>query len=421
MYEVHCTRGQPRRAPRGRASRPAVAVRPLPRHPRSQRIGQDHPAPRAHRECQDLRGQRPAARAATVHLPGGRARRACSASSRSSSASTSASRLRRWSPWAATRKGRPAADGQAVEDALRVTGMTALAGRLDHRTVGRRAAARAHRPDPGSADPRDPARRTAQQPRPQPPTRDHAAPALPPRRGPNHRRRGARPQHGRAVLRRTGAARPGPPGRQRHADGDSRTAHDHGSVQGQGGCSPAGIAAVPHPSVVTHRRGPPGGQCQRSTWSPAEAPRSDLLEELVERGSAPTVGVVSVFDTDYTAAQKHELEVVSSPPFEPFPDEVIEMYAGLAREADVIIVAPVFFGRGNLAPLRTALEAMPLRQKGRGHEHPAHPERDLSDGEATKLVDELLAAGAISSRGRDGRRRCRLGPYRLVTPHVAAA
>jgi len=82
---------------------------------------------------------------------------------------------------------------------------------------------------------------------------------------------------------------------------------------------------------------------------------SPLIEELVLRGFTPTVGIVSVFDTDYETAQVYGLEVVSAPPFEPFPEQAMADFDGLVRQADVIVVAPVFFGRGNLAPLRAVV------------------------------------------------------------------
>ncbi len=50
---------------------------------------------------------------------------------------------------------------------------------------------------------------------------------------------------------------------------------------------------------------------------------SSLLEEMVLRGFTPSVGVVSVFDTDYATAQTYGLEVVSAPPFEPFTEEAM--------------------------------------------------------------------------------------------------
>lgn len=126
---------------------------------------------------------------------------------------------------------------------------------------------------------------------------------------------------------------------------------------------------------------------------------SDLLEELVARGFAPTVGIVSVFDTDYTTAQRYELDVVSSPPFEPFTAQAVQESDSLTHQAEVVIVAPVFFGTGNLAPLRTALRAAQAGKKVVYVGQPPIQERDLTGGEAAALVGELLAAGAIEAAG----------------------
>jgi cobalamin transport system ATP-binding protein len=122
---------------------------------------------------------------------------------------------------------------------------------------------------------------------------------------------------------------------------------------------------------------------------------SHLLEQLVAQGFAPTVGIVSVFDTDYATAQRYELEVVSAPPFETFPAEIAQEFDSLVKETEVLIVAPVFFGQGNLAPLRTALGAALIGKKVIVVGTPPMTERDLSGGEATSLLGELLEAGAV--------------------------
>jgi len=126
---------------------------------------------------------------------------------------------------------------------------------------------------------------------------------------------------------------------------------------------------------------------------------SELLEELVLRGLAPSVGIVSVFDSDYATAQRYELKVVSAPPFEPFPPEAVRQLEAQIREAETVIIAPVFFGRGNLAPLTPALEAARAGKKVVVMTGPPLEERDLSGGEATSLVSELLAAGAVEISG----------------------
>lgn len=122
---------------------------------------------------------------------------------------------------------------------------------------------------------------------------------------------------------------------------------------------------------------------------------SALIEELVMHGFAPSVGVVSVFDTDYATAEAYELEVVSAPPFEAFSTETMQEFDALAGQADAIIIAPVFFGRGNLAPLLTALQAAKKGTKIAIVDRPPVVDRDLSGGEATELVASLVEAGAI--------------------------
>jgi hypothetical protein len=114
----------------------------------------------------------------------------------------------------------------------------------------------------------------------------------------------------------------------------------------------------------------------------------------VLRGFAPTVGIVSVFDTDYTTAQRYELDVVSAPPFQPFPAETVSEHAALVNDAEVIVVAPVFFGPGNLEPLRAALRAAQAGKRLILVNDPPAEQRDLSGGEATGLLHELTAAGA---------------------------
>jgi iron complex transport system ATP-binding protein len=126
---------------------------------------------------------------------------------------------------------------------------------------------------------------------------------------------------------------------------------------------------------------------------------SELVEELVLRGHAPTVGIVSVFDTDYATAQRYELEVVSAPPFQPFPAEAVAEMESLVADSDVLVVAPVFFGQGNLEPLRVALRATQAGKKVVIVGQPPIEERDLSGGEATWLIGELLAAGAVEVSG----------------------
>jgi iron complex transport system ATP-binding protein len=123
---------------------------------------------------------------------------------------------------------------------------------------------------------------------------------------------------------------------------------------------------------------------------------SELLEELVVQGFTPTVGVVSVFDTDYITAQRYELEVLSAPPFRPFPADAVRQVEALAGDSDVVIVAPVFFSTGNIELLRVALDTVRRGRPVLLLDPDSTGQRDLTGGRAVALVEEALAAGATA-------------------------
>lgn len=124
---------------------------------------------------------------------------------------------------------------------------------------------------------------------------------------------------------------------------------------------------------------------------------SELLEELVLHGFAPSVGVVSVFDTDYVTAQRYELEVLSAPPFQPFPSEAVEEMETLVRDCDAVVVAPVFFSTGNMGLLRVALDAARRGRPVVFLQADSIEQRDLTGGQAVSLVQEALQTGAVSA------------------------
>ena len=121
---------------------------------------------------------------------------------------------------------------------------------------------------------------------------------------------------------------------------------------------------------------------------------SELIEQLVMHGFAPSVGIVSVFDSDYATAQRYELEVVSAPPFQAFPEEAVRELERQLADADLVVVAPVFFGPGNLESLRAVLREAQAGKKVLLLDQPPMAARDMSGGEATRLADALRASGA---------------------------
>jgi iron complex transport system ATP-binding protein len=171
---------------------------------------------------------------------------------------------------------------------------------------------------------------------------------------------------------------------------------DHGRVAAlgtpEGILDPRMILEVFKVRVAVHRQG------RRPYLTP-------IWSEAVEMPVAGGQAMVHVVAGGGAASElleeleRYELRVVSAPPFEPFPPEAVAEYDALAREAEVTIVAPVFFSRGNLAPLKTALRAAQAGKKVIVIARPPIAERDISGGEATALVGELLAAGALEVAG----------------------
>ncbi len=119
-----------------------------------------------------------------------------------------------------------------------------------------------------------------------------------------------------------------------------------------------------------------------------------LIEELVARGFAPSLGVVSVFDTDYLTAERYELEVVSAPPFQAFPPDAIQQMETLLGESEALVVAPVFFGSGNLELLNLVLHALEQGHPVVFLDPDSCAQRDLTGGEAVALTQAALARGA---------------------------
>lgn len=141
---------------------------------------------------------------------------------------------------------------------------------------------------------------------------------------------------------------------------------------------------------------------------------AELVEELAHLGFTPTLGVVSVFDSDYAAAQQFGLPVVSAPPFQPIPAEAIAEHRVMANQAECVVVAPQVFGPGNLANLQVALEVARAGRLVLLLDQPSMPERDLAGGAAVSLQADLLAAGAelVGDHKQLVRRLCQLAVER---------
>ncbi len=120
-----------------------------------------------------------------------------------------------------------------------------------------------------------------------------------------------------------------------------------------------------------------------------------LLLELVHLGFSPSLGVVSVFDSDYEAARRLGLTVVSAPPFQPLSPDTVREQEALVDEADCVVLAPQVYGGGNLAVLEVAGRALAAGVTVIVITEPRIETRDLAAGRAAALQQGLLDGGAI--------------------------
>ncbi len=119
-----------------------------------------------------------------------------------------------------------------------------------------------------------------------------------------------------------------------------------------------------------------------------------LMRRLTQLGFAVSVGVVNVADTDQVEAEALELPRVEEAPFSPIEDDTHRQNCELAREADVVVVTGIPFGRGNLRNLEAAVRARGFGRRVLLIDEPPIAGRDFADGEAIVLQRQLVNAGA---------------------------
>jgi len=120
---------------------------------------------------------------------------------------------------------------------------------------------------------------------------------------------------------------------------------------------------------------------------------SPLMRELLEAGFSLSLGVVNQLDSDEELARKLGIPVVQEKPFSPFSPSTMEEAYRLAQKADYIVIAPTYWGRGNLPNLdlaeRLALEGKAVLVL----EEALNPEFDYTEGEAQEKLRKIIKEG----------------------------
>jgi len=117
------------------------------------------------------------------------------------------------------------------------------------------------------------------------------------------------------------------------------------------------------------------------------------MRRLHLHGSQLTVGPVNKGDSDEVLATALGLEMVLEEAFCPFSSQSLRSAQKLMAEAQLVIIAPVPWGPGNLSSLDLAMEC--LQRKCPVAIVDPRQERDFTGGKAWQKIGELVAMGGI--------------------------
>ncbi|MBC7216800.1 MAG: ABC transporter ATP-binding protein [Candidatus Caldatribacterium sp.] len=120
-----------------------------------------------------------------------------------------------------------------------------------------------------------------------------------------------------------------------------------------------------------------------------------VMRLLYEEGFSVSVGVVNRFDSDEEMAERLGFQVVREKPFSPLSDDALREALTLARESDFVVIAPTFWGWGNVRNLDLALA---LQREGKRiliFSDALKEDRDYTGGEARGKLCSLLEGGGV--------------------------
>ncbi len=121
---------------------------------------------------------------------------------------------------------------------------------------------------------------------------------------------------------------------------------------------------------------------------------TQLLRKLVAAGFPVTLGAINREDADWEAAVRLGLTLVEEIPFAPLSPRVRQGNRRIMAKADVIIVANLPFGPGNLGNLEDLLVLVRAGKKVILINSTAIKDRDFTGGQGVALWNELVEAGA---------------------------
>ncbi len=120
-----------------------------------------------------------------------------------------------------------------------------------------------------------------------------------------------------------------------------------------------------------------------------------IMSNLKVDGFLVSCGVLNVMDTDYETAEALEIPVVSEAPFSQISDNTYKENIEMIKSSEIVVLANVEFGYGNLSNLKAIEQALDIGKKVMILQETSITERDYTKGEATEIYKRIIEKGAI--------------------------
>ncbi|SDY24335.1 ABC transporter ATP-binding protein [Tindallia californiensis] len=121
-----------------------------------------------------------------------------------------------------------------------------------------------------------------------------------------------------------------------------------------------------------------------------------LIQRLYQEGFALSVGVVNRGDSDWEVSTKLTLDVIEEKPFEAISEKSLLLALKSAKNADVVILTSIPFGKGNLENLKIAEQQVANKKPIIFlDQYPAGTLVDFVEGEGLRRLAFLLENGMI--------------------------
>ncbi len=126
-----------------------------------------------------------------------------------------------------------------------------------------------------------------------------------------------------------------------------------------------------------------------------------LMAKLARRGYRVTCGVLIEGDADHEVAEALGISNVTLPPFSLVNEEAFKRNLEMIRESDIVVMADVPMGHGNLLNIEAALESLELGKKVIAVRPESAADRDFTEGQGVEMLRRLLISGAKPASGVD--------------------